>query len=47
MNILDQFKISRKYEETIQKLVHALLLFRTVFLMNQRTIVNATYAHLL
>ena len=41
MNILDQFKMWWKYEETIQNLVQALLAFRTVFLMNQRTIVSA------
>ena len=40
MNIQDQFY--QKYEETIQKLVHALWSFRTVFLMNQSTTADAT-----
>ena len=31
MNIADQFKIYQKYEETIQKLVHALLAFMPIF----------------
>ena len=33
MKILDQNKILRKYEETIQKLGHALMASRTVFLL--------------
>ena len=43
MSILDQFKIQQKYNGTIPKLIHALLTFRTAFLMNQRTIADATW----
>ena len=40
-------KIEQTYEETIQKIVYAFLVFTNFFFMNQRTISDATFKPLM